>query len=46
MPHAQTFHATVAQNAISKVTRLFNASLDDIFAELIQNVGCRLNLTR
>lgn len=37
MLHAQTFHATVAPDAISKVTRLFNASLDDIFAELIQN---------
>lgn len=37
MLHAQKFHASVAQNAISKVTRLFNSSLDDIFAELIQN---------
>lgn len=32
-----TFHARVADDAISKVTRLFNASLDDIFAELFQN---------
>jgi hypothetical protein len=37
MPTPHSFHASVAQNAISKVTRLFNASLDDIFAELIQN---------
>lgn len=37
MPTTHSFHASVAQNAISKVTRLFNASLDDIFAELIQN---------
>lgn len=33
----QNFHATVADDAISKVSRLFNASLDDIFAELFQN---------
>lgn len=32
-----TFHARVAEDAISKVTRLFNATLDDIFAELFQN---------
>ena len=32
-----TFHASVADNAISKVSRLFNATLDDIFAELFQN---------
>jgi hypothetical protein len=32
-----TFHARVAGDAISKVSRLFNASLDDIFAELFQN---------
>lgn len=31
------FHARVADDAISKVSRLFNASLDDIFAELFQN---------
>ena len=37
MSTIQSFHASVAQDAISKVTRLFNASLDDIFAELIQN---------
>lgn len=34
---SQTFHASVSQDAISKVTRLFNASLDDIFSELFQN---------
>ncbi|WP_299592835.1 hypothetical protein [uncultured Tateyamaria sp.] len=32
-----TFHACVAEDAISKVSRLFNATLDDIFAELFQN---------
>lgn len=32
-----TFHACVADDAISKVSRLFNATLDDIFAELFQN---------
>lgn len=32
-----TFHASVADDAISKVSRLFNATLDDIFAELFQN---------
>ncbi len=32
-----TFHASVANEAISKVSRLFNATLDDIFAELFQN---------
>ena len=32
-----TFHASVAADAISKVSRLFNATLDDIFAELFQN---------
>ena len=32
-----TFHARVADDAISKVSRLFNATLDDIFAELFQN---------
>ena len=32
-----SFHARVADDAISRVTRLFNASLDDIFAELFQN---------
>jgi len=37
MSTIRSFHASVAQDAISKVTRLFNASLDDIFAELIQN---------
>lgn len=37
MTHAQTFHARVADDAIGKVTRLFNARLDDIFAELVQN---------
>ena len=36
-PIPQTFHASVADHAISKVTRLFNASLDDIFAEMFQN---------
>lgn len=32
-----TFHASVADDAISKVSRLFNAKLDDILAELFQN---------
>jgi hypothetical protein len=32
-----TFHARVADDAISKVSRLFNATLDGIFAELFQN---------
>ena len=32
-----SFHARVADDAISRVSRLFNASLDDIFAELFQN---------
>lgn len=32
-----SFHACVAEDAISKVSRLFNATLDDIFAELFQN---------
>jgi hypothetical protein len=32
-----TFHARVADDAISKVSRLFNATLDDISAELFQN---------
>ena len=32
-----TFHASVANDAIAKVSRLFNATLDDIFAELFQN---------
>ncbi|MDA3857437.1 MAG: hypothetical protein PF480_04195 [Roseovarius sp.] len=32
-----SFHACVADDAISKVSRLFNATLDDIFAELFQN---------
>ncbi len=32
-----TFHAIVADDAIAKVSRLFNATLDDIFAELFQN---------
>lgn len=32
-----TFHASVADDAIAKVSRLFNATLDDIFAELFQN---------
>ncbi len=32
-----TFHACVADDAISKVSRLFNATLNDIFAELFQN---------
>ena len=32
-----SFHACVADHAISKVSRLFNATLDDIFAELFQN---------
>lgn len=32
-----TFTARVAEDAISRVSRLFNASLDDIFAELFQN---------
>lgn len=32
-----TLQATVSKDAIEKVTRLFNASLDDILAELFQN---------
>lgn len=32
-----SFHACVADDAVSKVSRLFNATLDDIFAELFQN---------
>lgn len=32
-----TFNARVADDAISRVSRLFNATLDDIFAELFQN---------
>lgn len=32
-----TFHASVSDDAISKVSRLFNATIDDIFAELFQN---------
>ena len=32
-----TITASVAPDALSKVTRLFNASLDDIVAELLQN---------
>lgn len=32
-----SFHACVADDAISKVSRLFNATLGDIFAELFQN---------
>lgn len=32
-----TFHAHVADEAMTKVSRLFNASLDDIFNELLQN---------
>lgn len=37
MTAAFTFNARVAEDAISRVSRLFNASLDDIFAELFQN---------
>jgi len=32
-----TFHAHVAEEAMAKVGRLFNASLDDILNELLQN---------
>lgn len=32
-----TFTACVADEAMSKVSRLFNASLDDILNELLQN---------
>lgn len=32
-----TFTARVADDAIARVSRLFNATLDDIFAELFQN---------
>ncbi len=32
-----SFHAQVAAEAIEKVGRLFNASIDDIFNELLQN---------
>lgn len=32
-----TLQASVSKDAIAKVTRLFNASLDDILAELLQN---------
>lgn len=34
---AFSFHAHVAEQAIDKVSRLFNATLDDILAELLQN---------
>ncbi|MCQ0090364.1 MULTISPECIES: ATP-binding protein [Rhodobacterales] len=37
MKNPTSFHACVADDAISKVSRLFNATLDDIFAELFQN---------
>ena len=32
-----TFYATVSEQAMTKVSRLFNASLGDIFNELFQN---------
>ena len=32
-----TFHATVAEEVMSKVTRLFNATLSDIYSEIFQN---------
>ena len=32
-----SFHAQVAAQAIEKVGRLFNASIDDILNELLQN---------
>ena len=31
--------ARVSPQAISKVTRIFNGTLDDIFAELFQKIG-------
>lgn len=37
MNHQLTFTACVSEDAMSKVSRLFNASLDDILTELLQN---------
>jgi hypothetical protein len=37
MTDFNTFHASISPKTLDKVTRLFNASLTDIFNELIQN---------
>lgn len=37
MSEVQTLMASVSDDALTKVTRLFNASIDDIIAELLQN---------
>ena len=37
MPDAQTLMASVSDDALTKATRLFNASIGDILAELLQN---------
>lgn len=37
MDHQLTFTACVSEDAMSKVSQLFNASLDDILTELLQN---------
>ncbi|WP_299752085.1 ATP-binding protein [uncultured Tateyamaria sp.] len=37
MSEVQTLMASVSNDALTKVTRLFNASIDDIIAELLQN---------
>lgn len=37
MSDAQTMMASVSDDALTKVTRLFNASIGDILAELLQN---------